>query len=345
MITDEEKQLCGLEGMGGYSPSASIHKRRPNWIDLSLNYNCLPSEKKEAIIVTAWHAQLLFLKATLANYRKTGALVVCSYDNPFKSWNINTDEGPEFLPAPDIFILPHIWTFKHITYDDAKRSGWFWDVVYGAGAISSFKNLEYIFTVNGDCIWEEPEGMQELIRVLGDGDFMSVSRERVTIHTCAVVYRAGAFRKIIEYLTSNYAVSTLSFHSPEILLGEAVRVLGLKETVAPEQPMEPDMDSVDHYSRYNQMSTWKRIVGYRNLMAECLTVAIERGEPVEKKYFDPRYYKYLSTGGQQALREYYETGDRRYILQLHDRSEDSWYDRLHYPLEHYGEEPILEKEK
>jgi len=345
MIPDEEQKLCGLKSLEGHTPAASIHSHRPNWIDLSFNYNYLPSEKKEAIIVTSWHGHLMWLKSTLSNYRKTGALVVCSYDNPFKSWDIDNFEASDRLPSPEIFLLPHVWTFKHITYDDAKRCGWFWDIIYGAGAISSFDNLEYVFTVNGDCIWETPEGMPKLISILGDGDFMAVSRERNTIHTCAVVYKVNAFKKIIKYFTDNYTYPVLSSHSPEIILEEAVRVLGLKETVAPEQPMELDGSSVDHYSRYNQPSTWKSVVGYRNLTAEYLTAAIERKEPVEKKYFDIRYFKYLSTGGQQSLREYYETGDRRYILQLWDRSEDSWYDRVYYPIEMYGKEPIYDKEK
>jgi len=342
MISEEEKVLCGIKS-SNHNPHMNAYDVRPNWIDLSLNYNSLPEEKEVAIIVTSWHGHLPFLKVTLTNYRLTGAFVICAYDNPFKHWNINSQESKELLPSPDIFLLPHSWVFKHPTYDNEKRVGWYWDVVYAAGILSQFPHLKYIFTVNGDCIWEKPEGTKELISVLGDGDLMSVSRERSTIHTCAVIYRAEAFFKLIKYFREIYNVSVLSFHSPEIILEEAVRVLKLKETIAPEQPMEPDVNSVDHYSRYNQSSTWKKIVGYRNLFAEYLTAAIERKEPIEREYFDPRFYKYCNTGGQQALRKYYETGDRRYIYQLWDESEDSWYDRVYYPLERYNE--FIEREK
>lgn len=332
MISKEERVLAGID-RNTISPN-QLHSSRPNWIDLSLNYNSLPCEKEVAIIVTSWHGHLPWLKATLTKYRETGAFVVCSYDNPFKCWNINSHEAKDLLPASDIFILPHSWVFKHTTYDNEKRVGWFWDVVYAAGVLSQFPNIKHIFTVNGDCVWEKPEGMMELIEVLGDGDLMSVSRERNTIHTCAVVYKAEVFFRIIQYFQRYYA-PVLSFHSPEILLDEAVRALELKEVTAPEQPMEPNLNSVDHYSRYNQNSTWKKIVGYRNLSAEYLTAAIERKKPIEKKFFDMRYERYFGSGGQLPLQKYYETGDERYILQLWDQSEDSWWDRLYYPLEHY----------
>ena len=345
MISEEEKKLCGLESLNEHIPSNSHYEIRPNYVDLSLNYNCLPYEKNVAIIVTSYHGHLLWLKSTLSKYRQTGAFVICSYDDPFKAWIIDNADSYKSLPPPDIFILPHSWVFKHITYDNDKRCGWFWDVIYAAGIISSFPNIEYVFTVNGDCVWEKPEGMSELISIMGDGDLMSVSREGNTIHTCAVVYKIEAFRKLIRHFTDVYAVPTLAFHSPEAILLKAVKILDLKETIAPEQPMEPDIDSVDHYSRYNQPSTWKNIVGYRNLYAEYITSGIERKEPVEKKFLDERYTeKYCSTAGQQVLLKYYETGDRRYIYQCWDRSEDSWYDRLFYPVEHYGKEPIYSKE-
>jgi len=342
MISEEEKKISGILPFN-HTPNASRFDLRPNWGDLSLNYNCVPFEKKVAIIVTSWHGHLPFLKATLTNYRLSGAFVICAYDNPLKYWNIKNTELKDIFPTPDVFLLPHSWVFKHPTYDNEKRVGWFFDIIYAAGALSSFSNLEYIFTVNGDCIWEKSEGIQDLIDVLGDGDLMSVSRERNTIHTCAILFKAEALFKIVEYFCNFYNVSVMSFHSPEIILDEAIRVLDLKETVAPEQPMEPDINSVDHYSRYNQNSTWKKLVGYRNLSAEYLTAAIERREPVERKFFDMRYSKYLSTGGQDPLKKYYETGDRRYIYQLWDQSEDSWWDRFYYPLERYNE--FVEREK
>jgi len=344
MISEEEKELCGIIKNEKINPCAMDHSIRPNWIDLSLNYNSLPIEKEIAIIVTSWHGHLMWLKNTLTNYRLTGAFVVCSYDNPFKCWNTNQAEADKLLPPPDIFLIPHSWVFKHVTYDNEKRVGWFWDVVYAFGILSQFKNLKYVFLVNGDCIWQKPEGMKDLILLLGDSDFMSVARERNTIHTCSMIFKYESLLKVINYFTENYVYPVLSFHSPEIILEEAVRVLQLNEKAAPEQPMELDGSSVDYYSRYSQNSTWKKLVGYRNLTAEYLTAAIERREPVERDLIDPRYYKYCATGGQMSLQKYYETGDRRYIYKLWDECADSWYDRLYFPISKYGDSPIYDRE-
>jgi hypothetical protein len=45
------------------------------------------------------------------------------------------------------------------------------------------------------------------------------------------------------------------------------------------------------------------------------------------------------------VKKYYETGDRRYLYMAWDQNEDSWYDRVYYPIEHYGEEPIIKEEE
>jgi hypothetical protein len=140
-------------------------------------------------------------------------------------------------------------------------------------------------------------------------------------------------------MEEKYRLPILGSLSPERMLVESVNVLGLKELKAPEQPLFKD-GGIDHYSSYNQNSTWKKVVGYRNLGAEHLTAIIEGLEPVNIEYVDFRYFKRIWSGESDTMYNYYKTGDRRYLYMAWDRNEDSWHDRLYYPLEHYGNSPI-----
>ena len=158
--------------------------------------------------------------------------------------------------------------------------------------------------------------------------------------TCDVVYKPEAFNRVFDYLFDKFKVSIIGSYSPEKSLLEAVKALGLKEKIALKQPMELDGSSVDHYSRYNQDSTWKEIVGYRNLSAETMTCLIERLEPVNKEYIDLGLMKKIFKGYSDSLGEYYVTGDRRWLFRAWNHNEDSWYDRVYYPIEHYGDNPI-----
>lgn len=340
MISNLEKRLVGIEPWGD---------SKVNWVGLGLNFNSSPCESNVAIIVTAWYGQMMWLRTTLANYRLSGAFVVCAYDQPFKIGIGDTEVG-KYIPPPYIWILPHMWVVKHATYDADKRNGWFWDVIHAAATVNQFENFKYVFTVNGDCIWEKPQNMHQLIEMMGEGDLMSVSStsppSTPVIHTCAVLYKRQAFQAIVKYFIKQMRTPVIGARSPEDILIEAIEKCSLKEVKVPKQPMELDNSSVDHYSRYSQNSTWKEVVGYRNLGAEHITAGIERVEPVEPKYLDVEHAnEYFSGHERETLLNFYKTGDRRYLYMYWDQGEDSWYDRVYHPLEHYGDSPIFEKEE
>jgi len=343
MITKEEKTLARMVPFN-QTPSTSNHFNRPNYIDLSLNYNNVPHKSNAAIICTSHRGHLAFLKYALRKYRETGKFVICSYDPPAYPWD-SDEHFKNNMPDLDMFAAAHMWIHKHFTYEEPKRNGWFWDVRYAQGVIKNFDNFEYVFTVNGDCIWEKPEGVDGLIELMGDNDLMAVSSDHNTIHTCAVLFKRKAFMKIMDYMTKHHKVSIIGSYSPERLLIEAVRVLELKEKKVPKQPEEPgESGNVDHYSRYRQPNTWNDIVGYRNIGAEWLTAQIEGYYPPDKKYFDFKYFRVIFSHCANQMLKYYETDDKRYLYSGFDQAEDSWYDRVYYPIERYGEEPICEED-
>jgi hypothetical protein len=327
MISKFERRVAGIDPWEHYKVNHHMH------VDLSLNFNSIPYERDVAIIVTAWYGQLHWLKATFTNYRLSGAFVVGAYDQPIAPWSSYREDDIAHFPYIELWSLPHSWVFPHLTFDSKKREGWFWDVKYGSGVIRNFPHFEYVFTVNGDCIWEKPEGMRDLIELLGDGDLMAVSSSGRTIHTCAMLFKAEALYKVMDYMSERKRCAVMGSHSPEALLFEAVGELGLKEVVVPNQPLDHD-GTVDHYCRLHQDSTWKELVGFRNLEAEQQESSISGTEPVPGEYLAlDRAELLFGDNERRNLVPFYETGDRRWLYKYWLEGEDSWHNRIYYPLE------------
>jgi hypothetical protein len=184
---------------------------------------------------------------------------------------------------------------------------------------------------------------------LGDGDLMSHATTSLkdspgTLHTASIIYKVEVFNKIVEYMTDCMEVPIIGSNSPEGMLRDVVVLLKLKEVIAPKQPIFPKDSSIDMYCSYNEDSTWKDILGFRNLAAEMETACEERLEPLPKHYIDSfNNWCYFSSYERETICKFYETGDRRHLYRYWDMSADSWFDRRYYPLEYYGLNPIYEK--
>jgi len=340
MITDEEREQYLKEG-----------KFLKNWV-----LNDIPFKSDTAIIVTSWMGHLKWLKYTLNSYKRTGKFVILAFDTHLKPDNVL--DLTQHFPPPDLLVIPNMIVCKHSTWDSDKRNGWLWSIVYAASIISSFDNFKYVFTINSDCCLDKPEGIDELIKMLGDNDYIPQSveydgeyKDQVKlIHTCSNLYKIETFKKFIEYFKENLKNNTPDSYSPESLMVEAQNKFRfkMKEVISPKFPdfIKDFVGQIDHYGSYNEDSTWKSIVGFRNLCAENDTAGIERLPPLSKKYFDLRNDgSFMSGYERETLYKYYQTDDYRYIWMLWDQDEDSWYDRRVYPIEHYGNRPIYKKEK
>jgi hypothetical protein len=340
MLTDYEKKIAGILPWDLSGPG---ERGEVNWYDLSMNHNSFPHTTDTAIIVTSHPGHRKYLKATLTNYRLTGKWVIGAYDTSLYAWGLGPIEA--ILPTSQVWILAHSWVFKHLTYDCNKRNGWFWSVRYAQGLVRQFDNIKYVWTVNGDCLWEKPENVDQMVDLLGDGDMMSQASNGATPHTCSVIYKVESFHKIFDAMLSKVRVPVIGSRSPEVNLREALEETGLKETLAPVQPDDPE-GGIDYYSRYGQPSTWKEILGFRNLDAEIETACRERLPIIPAEYID--LYAdglYLNGHERETLFHYYQTKDRRWLEMYYDQGRDSDYDREFHPLEHYGKEPIYEEAK
>jgi hypothetical protein len=266
-----------------------------------------------------------------------------AYDPPFFAWSPSTEEQVlRLLPNVSHYKLANSIVFKHVTYDGSKRNGWLWSMQYAQALVKRFANIKYVYHTNGDCLWEKPEGLPDLIRELGEADVMAGQQHNDTLHTADVIWKVDAFHRCFDYMGEILRVPVLGSHSPEKLLMEGVRLLKLKVKVAPEQPRDPVDGTVDMYARYDQDSTFKRLVGFRNLFAVYETAGNEGRDPNVSAYADLAFDG-LYWGGEEreTIVQFWKTGDRRYLYRWIAQWEDSDYNRLFYRLEDFGPEPIL----
>lgn len=324
----------GMErrGQDGYS-----------WYDLSL-LNSLPCEKDTAIIVTAWQGQLKWLEATLRAYRETGAFVILAFDQHFFPWsNPAPTDMLRSMPNARHYQLANAVVFKHLTADASKRNGWFWSVRYAQGILKSFPNITKVYLTNGDCLFEKPDGFPKLLELVDNCDLISGQvTHNGTIHTANVLFKRAAFDQIFDYIAELMRVPVIGSRSAERNLLEAVTNLKLKLGIPAVLPLDKD-GTVDPYCRYGQESTWKHLVGFRNIFAEYEQAANDGLELEWLKPYNDSFMEWLYWSGEERamICKYWETGDRRYLYQFWDAGEESDYNRLYYPLEYFGKEPIL----
>ena len=157
-------------------------------------------------------------------------------------------------------------------------------------------------------------------------------------------FEVEAFHKVFDWMHERFRVPVIGSLSPEGTLKEAMDALKIRHRTAEKQPRDAE-GNVDMYACWDQESTWKEVLGFKNLFAINETGWNEGGHPVDRKYVD-NYKDWIYFSGEEkaTLCQYWDTGDLRYLYQWRDRGEDSDYNRLYYPLEHYGSEPIYERE-
>lgn len=320
----------------------------PNWYDLCFNTESFPFHTDTAIIVTSWSGQLRWLKKTLQSYRLTGKYVILAYDNPFLHFDKSTQTIDFYLRnmlKPEHYLLAHAVVVKHKTIDNNKRTGWFWNAYYAKGMVSCFPNIKYVYITNGDCILEKPEGMDDLIKLLGDSDFMSgQSEEGRTIHSADMIFKVEAFNKLMDYMAERHKIAVWGGISVECLINDAIRKLNFKVKHAPLQPIDPRDNSVDYYCKTGTDSTFRQIIGFRNLYAEQEYRENNAMEPLPKEYFDDfMNWIYMPDNLKDNICKYYETGDRRYLYVFWFWGEDSDYNRIFYNVDNFGKEPIYEE--
>lgn len=310
-----------------------VHKPFKEEAEKILNTeNLFPFNANTGMVFTCHKGHMPYMKYALEQYRKIEDMfIIGSYDPREVTPNSANRNG---FPYADIWSLAHMWLTKHYTWGGHdKRHGWIWLHIYASSILRQFENIEYIFSSNGDCVWDKPEGIQEIIELLGTNDFMAGQSEtRETdgfnfIHTCSLIFKRDAYFNFVDYMIDKVKGSDTASFSPEFLMQDWVKTNNIKYEHAPVQPLytSGEFEGLhDTYCEEGGPSTWRDVLGFRNLEAEKNWKCSNTKEPLSKKYFDLRDCKagnapYYKDHDKKTLCQYYISGDFRYVKMWWDQ--------------------------
>ena len=279
-------------------------------------------KKNIGILLTGSTSGSPFLKGSVESHRALGYWTVLSFDNFINPETSDIDYNA-LMPPKDImekvdsFIITHPYqTWGGVSYP------FIFQLRIASGIFHSF---DYVFVNNSDCIIEKPEGIPQLIELLGDGDILSsgpaLERE---IGTAGILMRSSAFIKIAKHMNDHmvpheeYNNSTQEFGNTEGRLAVACRQLGLKvvSTVCGSCPTHVNCCEQMHESGHG---TWYDLIGFRHIHGELNYAYRYKGIPPSHKYLDVRYANpwdyamckaYDETKDIAVLKDWWEAGSK-----------------------------------
>ena len=279
--------------------------RRYTWCDHHIAFKWL---KEIGILLTSHPGNRAFLKASVESHAKTKLWITLAYDNYFDPERKDTT-WDYIMPNRDIidqvncFILSPYQKFGGVLYP------YFWLLRLGLAAM---KDFPYIYSANGDCIIENPEGIFELLELMKseDADLISAgwwNKERPVFNSTGFIGRTEAVQAMMKHFQDNfiplkaYEASCVEFGNCEGRLGKAIKDLGLK-VVSLENPKNEQLHEP-------LCGDWCRILGFRHTHAEHgFSWKYRNNEvppaPPELKYYDQ---KYISGADWEFVKKYWES--------------------------------------
>lgn len=248
--------------------------------------------KNLAIIVGTHSGHAPWLRACLEACQKTGYFVLLAYDNPF--WKAK--DMARILPAPSTLALADAIVFKHRSYLHSVGVAHFWNNIYGLSLIKAL-GFKYIYALNGDCVMEKPENLDQLINMLGNGDIFpnQYEPERRYIGTMGYVSKTDI---MLELFHIHRRELHMYSRTTEGRLWYYVKENNLK--------VVPPKENHVHNYRLCGTGTWYETVGFRHIHAEHKVTRRDKLPPPEQKFYDlpDPYY----SGGEWALlKQYWKT--------------------------------------
>ena len=258
------------------------------------------------VIVTGTSSQKMFMLPCLKSVRPLGWILM-TYDNPVND-HLNRFPGTRCFSLLDQFFMKH-----NTSVVPGPTYPQFWNYKHGIDILKGSPS-EYIFTIGADIILEKPEGILELIELLGDNDLISCSTGRHKIPYCGTksfLVRKPAFIKIVKYLEEETYYPFQDIGNMEHRFGLAVRDLKIKEKIVPEQPDEDQFaHSYDEDGNCVGRGTWGKVLGFRHLGGEHKIRRVKKLNPIEEKYFDKNFLRHQE---RDTIAQYWKTGDKKFI--------------------------------
>ena len=246
--------------------------------------------KRVAILIVSYPGQRAYLKYCIESHLKLGYLMALAYDNyinPKESVINHNDFMPDkvILDNIDIFFMPHYQTWCDVDYP------YFWQLRWGAYILQQF---EYIYVTNGDCILDNPDGFNELLLFISDGDFLTCGDENRTV---AFIVKSKAFLKIVQYMQDHY-VPFDSYEKYPDMNGAEGRMYA----------------AIDHYNlkrTYISIETWSNLVGMKHIHQDLHMAHRMRLIPPHYKYLEEKYL--FDVYNYKLIKKYWDTGDIRVL--------------------------------
>jgi hypothetical protein len=261
--------------------------------------------KKVAILINTYPGHRAYLRACVESHSKPGYFIAMAYDNYVDPRAKDVDHN-SFMPDKgildkiDLFIMPHHQTWKDVNYP------YFWQLKWGSSALQQF---EYIYCTEGDFVLDKPDGFDQLLSLMGDGDVMGAGPDfEDELHTGACIYRSSAFVKIVQYMQDHFIPfdkyeQYLSMGGAEWRAMAAIKEYGLKLV----EPPVPGTWNCTH----DLHGTWYDLVGLRHIQGELDYAYKFRLIPPHYKYIDGKYLDKLYNYA--LIKEYWDTNDEKVL--------------------------------
>jgi len=257
--------------------------------------------KKVGILIASYPGQRAYLKSCVESHAKLGYFICLTYDN-YIDPKLNVIDHNSFMPDKeildkvDLFMLPHHQTWGDVNYP------YFWQLKWGASALQQF---EYIYCINGDFIIEKPEGFEELLKIMEDGDFMSCGPDfDDEVSTGAFICRSKAFLQINQYMQDHFIPfdnyeKYIEMGGAEARMQAAIKHYGLKRVDTP----KPNVWDCN----YDPQGTWYDLVGLRHIHGELDYAFKKRLIPPHYEYIEEKYL--LPIYNYKKVKEFWDAVD------------------------------------
>jgi hypothetical protein len=262
-------------------------------------------EKDTAIIVPSHVYQLVWLRSCLECCQETGYFTLLAYDNPFYSKDLLVERR---MPSAETTMMADSMIMKHKSWASGVGIPHAWNMWYSLHLLQGFK-FKYVFCINGDCIMENPKGIEELKSMMEDNDIISCEfrPDKKYMGTLAYLSRLDLMIEIwdqyIEYLY-HFNIGNAEARTGKWALDRKAKIYPVVNL--PEQRSDENFVKND--------STFCKTIGLRHLHAEHKIRREQKREPVEEKYFDfGRNNCFINGHEQTTLIQYWKTKDRNFL--------------------------------
>lgn len=255
-----------------------------------------------AIIIPTHAYQSVWLRACLQSCKETGLYTMVAFDNPFHNENIQLHTK---LPTTKTFMMADLFIMKQKTWGSGVGIPHAWNMFYGLNFLKSL-GFKYVFSINGDCIMERPEGLAEIREMLDNDDIIACEWKKERSY-CGTMSWLSKIDLVLEIWNKYMDELYCSRGNAEARMGKAII-----ETNAKVTSVENPEDA--HFKPPGIKGTWREILGFRHLHAEHKIRRQQKMEPISKEYFEhgPNF-TFLNGHEQKTLLKYFQTGDRDYL--------------------------------